>query len=128
LGSGSWIRYLKQCSQGRGLPACMRSFILIHPTVRPQHTSVTHKIDRTDRQTTVPYSIRRTVLQKVAQKLAFYTFYIRLTLDRPLQRIALTHSSVPEVFGLVRTYRGKVLASWAQYAAAISAFSLWRCY
>jgi len=41
----------------------MPSFILIHPTVRPQYTNVT------DRQTdNASYSIGRTVLQTVAQK------------------------------------------------------------
>jgi len=55
-------------------PSCLPSFILIHPIVWPQYTNVT---DRTDRQTDRQYrqdrqwsdSIRRTMLQTVAQKL-----------------------------------------------------------
>jgi len=42
----------------------MSSFILIHPIVWPQYTNVTDR--RTDRQRSD--SIRRTVLQTVAQK------------------------------------------------------------
>jgi len=48
-------------------PTCTPSFILIHPTVWLQYTNVTDRIDRQDR-TTVWYSIRRTLLQTVAQK------------------------------------------------------------
>jgi len=39
---------------------------LIHPTVWPQYTNVTDRTGQTDRQWT--YSIGRTVLQTVAQK------------------------------------------------------------
>ena len=47
-----------------------KSFILIHPTVWPQYTNVTDRqTDRQDRERSD--SIGRTVLQTVAQKVAF---------------------------------------------------------
>ena len=47
-------------------PTCMPSFILIHSTVWPQYTNVTGRTDREQSD-----SIRRTVLQTVAQKWSY---------------------------------------------------------
>jgi len=50
-------------------PTCMPSFILMHPTVWPQYTNVTDRTGQ-DRQTGQrSESIRRTVLQTVAQNI-----------------------------------------------------------
>jgi len=53
-------------------PTSIPSGILIHATIWPQYTNVT---DRTDRQRSESDSIRWTVLQTVAPKLAHYENY-----------------------------------------------------
>ena len=49
-------------------PTCMPSFILIHPTVLPQYTNVKDRTEQTGQDRQRYNSIRRTVLQTVAQK------------------------------------------------------------
>ena len=70
----------------------MPSFILIHPTVWPQCTNVT---DRQDRQTGQwSDSIRRTVLQTVAQKFCRMTMQLAVDLCAfGIRNVTLTHGT-----------------------------------
>jgi len=51
FGKGELGPHLTQCGQVRGLPVWVQSFILIHPTVRPQYTNVTDRQTGEDRTT-----------------------------------------------------------------------------
>ena len=65
-------------------PSSMPSFILIHPTVWPQYTNVT------DRQTGQrSYSIGRTILQMVTQKLYAVVFNCYLEVMFPFNAVML---------------------------------------
>ena len=70
FGGGELGLHLTQCGQGRGLPACQVSSWSDEPFGLNTPTLQTAQTDRTDRQTDRQWtdSIRRTVLQTVAQK------------------------------------------------------------